>query len=33
MELEHDTTVLAHAANVPLLSSEAVASCKSERAD
>ena len=32
LELEHDTTVLTHAANVPLLSSEAVASCKSERA-
>jgi hypothetical protein len=33
LELEHDTTVLAHAANVPLLSSESVAACQSERAD
>lgn len=33
LELEHDTTVLTHAANVPLLSSEAVAACMGERAD
>lgn len=33
LELEHDTIVLTHAANVPLLSPESVAACKGERAD
>ncbi|MFV3090164.1 hypothetical protein ACNJYG_06665 [Pseudomonas sp. GW6] len=33
LELEHDAVALVHAANVPLLSPESVAACKSECAD